>query len=200
MYDYVSGKLTKKSPAMIVVEASGVGYRFFIPLSTFHDLPAEGEDVKILAHLQIREDAHTLFGFLTEEEREIFRKLISISGIGPKVALTVLSGIGIGEFKSAVMHEKMPVLTGISGIGKKMAERIIIELREKVVLGEREKGSRKSESTRMPGGLLEDSAQALVSLGYSKQKAMDAIDKVMSGQDTKETSVEALIREALKKI
>jgi len=200
MYDYILGKLTKKTPTLIVVDAAGVGYLFFIPLSTFHNLPAEGDDVKILAHLQVREDAHTLFGFFTEEEREMFRKLISISGIGPKVALTVLSGIGIDEFKRAVINEKMPVLTGISGIGKKMAERIIIELREKIVLSERDKGKASVVKLGSRGTLVEDSAQALVALGYSKQKAMDAIEKVMSDKDSKDTSVENLIRESLKQI
>ena len=154
-----------------------------------------GDDVEAYDHL--REDVQQLYGFVTEEELELFRMLISVSNVGPKMAMTVLSGIGIRELKQAIVDGAVPTLSAISGIGKKTAERVIIELREKIILDEP-----KSASHRKPGvdeTLLEDSVQALVSLGYKKHDAKAAIQKVLAMHSHGEKlKVEELIRQSLK--
>ena len=201
MYRYLEGKLSVKEATQAVIDVGGIGFEVSIPLSTFHSLPAVGERVKVLTHFNVREDAHQLFGFLTEEERDLFRLLLTVSGIGPKMALTVLSGIGVGELKDAIVNERLEILTAISGIGRKTAERMIVELREKMVLDEKFKKKKSS-----PGSPEEESSEifstglsALAQLGYKKQEAADAIRKVIAKKGQKIT-VEDLVRESLKTI
>ncbi len=197
MYHYLSGKLITKSPTAVVIDAGGVGYDVLIPVSTYSSLPLLGESVKLLTHFVVREDAQLMYGFATEEERKMFRMLISISGIGPKIATTALSGILVEDLKLAIKGGNVAVLTSISGIGKKTAERIVIELREKVILeAGKTMGSSRSLSTAVSSEA-EDAIQALVALGYTKNKAKEAVDKV-TGNESAKMPVEQIIRSALK--
>src|SRR3954463_3544555 len=133
MIHFLRGKLVEALPTQIVVDVGGVGYEVLIPLSSFDKLPARGGDLTILTHLSIREDAHVLYGFMTASERDMFRLLIhAVSGIGPKTALNILSGINIGALRSAVAMGDVKSLSQISGVGKKTAERIVVELKDKI--------------------------------------------------------------------
>ncbi|MBI4549976.1 MAG: Holliday junction branch migration protein RuvA [Candidatus Omnitrophica bacterium] len=196
MYSYLKGNLAVKHPTQIVVDIGGIGYEVLIPLSTYSHLPAEGQSVHLLTHVHIREDAHQIFGFLTQDEKSLFRLLLSISGIGPKMALAVLSGLAVADLKRAIIHEDLAALTAISGIGRKTAERIIIELREKVLVDE--KSSRRPEETGTDDELVQDTVLVLVSLGYKKPSAQDAIKKVLGEAGGKRLSVEELVRASLK--
>ena len=200
MYNFLTGILAEKLPTAVTLDVSGVGYHLIIPLSTSQKLPETGEKLKLFAHLVVREDAHLLFGFATEEERSLFRLLVSVSGVGPKLAITALSGLGVSELKKAIVQGELHSLTAISGIGRKTAERLIIELREKIVVesyGEEGKAAAKLPKNEV---LVEDSLKALVSLGYSKQNAKTAIQKVLTARSGDRLNAETLIRESLKHI
>ena len=198
MYEFLSGKIVRKNPTQLVLEVGGIGFELTIPLSTFHALSGAGEEAKILTHFLVREDNQQLFGFASEEERSLFRLLLSVSGVGPKMALTILSGIGIVEFRKAIVEGALPVLTAISGIGRKTAERLIVELREKVLLLEPRISA--NLPARVPVGdrKVEDALQALVSLGYRRNDARLAIEKVIGQKGAVNFSVEDLIRASLK--
>lgn len=200
MYEFLSGKIVRKEPTRLVLEVGGVGYELAIPLSTFHALGKSGDEIQMLTHFLVREDHHQLFGFSTKEERDLFRLLLSVTGIGPKMALTVLSGIGISELRKAIVDGALHVLTAISGIGRKTAERLVVELREKVLLLEPSKEP--SVAVPLPGGspLIEDSVEALISLGYRRPDAKRAIQKVLEENRAASGSVEDLIRASLKYI
>lgn len=200
MYSFLSGILAEKSLTSVTIDVNGIGFQLSVPLSTAQKLPQVGDQVKLLVHHVVREDAQLLFGFATEEERSLFKLLLSISGIGPKLAITVLSGLGIGELKKAIVDGSVPALTAISGIGRKTAERLIIELREKVVIEGRAEESKTGAILSKNEALVEDSIRALVSLGYSKQSAKAAIQKVLAGRDHSRLNAESLIRESLKQI
>ena len=200
MYSYLKGILAVKTPTQIVVDVGGAGYEIFIPLSTYGALPSEGQPVCILTHVHIREDAHLIFGFATEEEKKLFRLLLTVSGIGPKMALTSLSGLEISELKQAIIQENLAALTSISGIGRKTAERIVIELREKILVDEKASSKRQAGVVTADDKLVEDTLLVLVSLGYKKQNAQDAVKKVFASSDGKKHSVEELVRATLKVI
>lgn len=198
MYEYLNGKLVEKTPLAAVMDIGGVGYHVQIPLSTFAALPELGQPVRLWTHFVVREDVQNLYGFLTQDERHLFRLLISISGIGPKSAATVLSGLAPTDLKRAIVDGNVALLTGVPGIGRKTAERIVIELREKIVVEEH--GSAPSS----PGGkmgedqqLVEDSLSALVELGYRKQNAQEAIKKAMKNLEAGRYSVSDLVRASL---
>lgn len=198
MYHFISGKLIEKSAASAVVEAGGVGYHVHIPVSTFAALPEVGSPVEILTHFIVREDVQALYGFFTEEERRIFRLLISVSGVGPKIGLTVLSGIPIPDLKRAIIDGNLEILTGVPGIGRKTAERLIVELREKIVLDERRSASSPFEKIQAQDALIEDSLRALIELGYRRQNAQEAIRKAVKALEAGKYSVPDLIRVSLK--
>ncbi len=200
MYQYFTGRLTEKTPTVVVLETGGIGYQIQISLSTFSALPEIGGSVRLLTHFVVREDAHILYGFSTEEERHLFRLLISISGIGPKSAMTVLSGIQLPELRRAIIDGNLTLLTSIPGIGKKTAERIIVELREKVLFDEHKAAGSATEKMQMHGALVEDSLQALVELGYRKQSAQEAVQKALKNFEAGKVSVPDLIRASLKYI
>ncbi|MDP3920309.1 MAG: Holliday junction branch migration protein RuvA [Candidatus Omnitrophota bacterium] len=200
MYHYLTGNLVEKSPTAVVIDVGGVGYQVHIPVSTYTALPPLGESVQILTHFLVREDAQALYGFLTDEERSLFRLLISVSGIGPKVAMTALSGIPIAELKRAIVNGALPVLTAIGGVGRKTAERIIVELREKIVLEKHCAGEGAVSVVSADEQLVEDSVQALVSLGYRKPEAKNAIEKALKDPVQAKGSVEDLIRASLKNL
>lgn len=198
MYHYLSGKLIEKTPTAVVIDVNGVGYDVLIPVSTYSSLPALGGQVKLLTHFVVREDAQLLYGFGTEEERKMFRLLTSVSGIGPKIATTALSGILVEDLKAAIKEGNVAVLTSISGIGKKTAERMVVELREKVILD----GNKSVASAGVRGGVTvsseaEDAVQALIALGYSKTQAQAAVEKSVKSSPDK-LPVDKLVRSALK--
>lgn len=200
MYDFLSGKIVAKEPTRLVLEVGGMGYELAIPLSTFHSLGARGEEVRLLTHFLVREDNHQLFGFKTEEERSIFRLLLSVTGIGPKMSLAILSGIGTSELRKAIVEGSIPTLTAISGVGRKTAERLIVELREKILLLEPKTGTPVSSLGSIDDRRVEDSLQALVSLGYRRPEARRAVQKVLAEKTGASLSVEELIRASLKHI
>jgi len=200
MYYYLSGKIAEKSPTAVVLDVNGVGYEVRISLSTFSSLPSLGETVKLFIHFIVREDLQALYGFATEEEREAFKLLISISGIGPKLAITLLSGVTLPELKRAIQERDLPALTAISGIGLKTAERVVIELKDKIGRTEIAAGKELVHDANISDQTVEDSVAALVSLGYTKQKAKDAVQKVLKSTGGKKFSVEEIIRTALKHV
>jgi holliday junction DNA helicase RuvA len=133
MITFLDGKLVNALPTQAIVDVGGVGYEVFIPLSSYDKLPAVGQAIRILTHLAVREDAHVLYGFMTPAERDLFRLLVNnVSGIGPKLALAVLSGMSVNNFKAAVVNSDVAALSKISGLGKKTAERIVLELKDKL--------------------------------------------------------------------
>ncbi len=200
MYSYLKGLLASKTPTHIVVDVGGAGYDISIPLSTYSALPGEGQNVCILTHVHIREDAHLIFGFATEEEKSLFRLLLTVSGIGPKMALTALSGLELSELKRAILQENIAALTSISGIGRKTAERMIIELREKILLEGKSPDKEPTGKLSPDDKLVEDTLLVLLSLGYKKPNAQDAVKKVLGVAGAKKHSVEELVRASLKAI
>ena len=173
MIGRLTGILAAKNPPQVMVDAGGVGYEVDVPMSTFYNLPATGEKVVLLTHLVVREDAHILFGFGTEEERSAFRKLIRISGVGARTALSVLSGLSVSDLAHSVATQDAGRLTKIPGIGKKTAERLLLELKGKladVLPGAGGVGSQPSSSS--------DVLNALLALGYSDKEARIAAAKI----------------------
>jgi Holliday junction DNA helicase RuvA len=163
----IAGTLVEKSPPTVVVMAHGVGYEIDVPMSTFYNLPRTGEPVELLTHLVVREDAHLLYGFLTGAERSAFRQLLKVSGVGPKVALAVLSGLSVDDLAVAVAAEDAASLTRVPGIGKKTAERLVLELRDK--LPSALPAAKPSAAQHAP-----DVLNALLSLGYNAREASAA--------------------------
>ena len=199
MITFLSGKLCDAIPTQVVVEVHGIGYEVLIPLSSFDKLPSVGQEVKLLTQLVVREDAHILYGFATAAERDLFRLLInSVSGIGPKTALNILSGMNVVAFRGAVANSDFKSLSQISGVGKKTAERIVVELRDKIgVSGALEAAS--AQHTLSPGDqTTNDAVLALMALGFKQNEAHDAVRaaQVMLGS---QASVEQLVRACLKK-
>ena len=167
MIGRVAGTLVEKNPPQVVVMAQGVGYEIDVPMSTFCNLPRTGEAVELLTHLVVREDAHLLFGFLTAGERTAFRQLLKVSGVGPKVGLAVLSGLSVDDLAAAVASEDAARLTRVPGIGKKTAERLVLELRDKLPSA--------IPSAKAPPPHAGDLLNALLSLGYNDREASAAI-------------------------
>lgn len=198
MISFLHGRLTEALPTQVEVDVNGVGYEVLIPLSSFEKLPAPGGEVKLLTHLAIRDDAHVLYGFMTETERNLFRLLIrNVTGIGPKLALNVLSGTTPDSFRAAVVQGDVKALSGISGVGKKTAERIVVELKDK--LGDDlPLGPAGGEGASGEDKVLADAAAALVALGSKPKEAHEAIRAAaaMLGPDR---PVDALVRAALQK-
>ncbi len=198
MITFLHGKLVEALPTQVVVDVVGVGYEALIPLSSYDKLPAPGGEIRLLTHLAIREDAHVLYGFMTAAERDLFRLLIhTVSGIGPKIALNVLSGMNAVTFKGAVARGDVKALSSISGVGKKTAERIVVELKDKIgVAGSWEAAS--AERALSPADQkLNDAVLALIALGFKQIEAHDAVRKTQALLGP-EASVEALVRASLK--
>lgn len=173
MIGRLSGTLVAKHPPQITIDVAGVGYEVDVPMSTFYALPATGQSVQLVTHYVVREDAHLLFGFATEEERAAFRQLIKVTGIGPKVALAVLSGLTVAELNQAVVLQDVKRLTRVPGIGNKTAERLLLELRGKVVaVGAG--GASSGSSASMVSSPANDVVNALLALGYSDKEAAGA--------------------------
>ncbi|MGB9149673.1 MAG: Holliday junction branch migration protein RuvA [Burkholderiales bacterium] len=188
MIGRITGKLVEKRPPQVVIDAHGVGYEIDVPMSTFYNLPATGETVMLHTQLIVREDAHLLYGFGSEEERKVFRQFLKISGVGPKLALSVLSGLSIGDLAQAVASQEAGRLTKIPGVGKKTAERLLLELKDKldvVVAGRAVK----------PASSADDALNALLALGYNDREAQLALKQIPEGLTLSEK-----IRGALKSL
>jgi holliday junction DNA helicase RuvA len=194
MIGFLKGRLAAKVPPMLLVDVNGVGYELEAPMSTFYGLPAAGEAVALFTHLVVREDAHVLFGFGTESERRLFRSLLKISGVGPKIALGILSGSSVEEFLRIIEAEDVAMLTRIPGIGRKTAERVIIEMRDSV---------QKLSAPTVGGNSLTPAAAqspqseaygALIALGYKPPEAT----RLLKNADEPGLSTTEIIRRALK--
>jgi len=194
MYHHIKGILISKAPAEAVVEAGGVGYHLCISLNTYGLLPEPGNQAKLLAHLHVKEDILQLYGFAAEKERQMFRTLIGIVGIGPRLAMTVLSRLSPEDLEQAVAHQDMTMLTSISGIGKKTAERLLIELKDKIA----EAVVEGLPAIRGQGAAIGDPAvEALMSLELSLQEARTAVERARAKLGDK-APVEQVVREALR--
>ena len=199
MITSLHGKLVDALPTQVTVDVNGVGYEVLIPLSSFDKLPAPGRDVKLLTHLAVREDAHVLYGFMSAAERELFRLLINtVSGIGPKIALNILSGMNPTAFRGAVANGDVKALSQISGVGKKTAERIVVELKDKIgAAGAWEAGSAQ-RALSPEDRKINDAALALMALGFKQIEAQDALRAALNALGPKAT-VEELVRASLKR-
>ena len=169
MIGRLTGTLAEKAPPQLLVDVNGVGYEVDVPMSSFYNLPAVGERVTLLTHFVVREDAQVLFGFLTHEERATFRQLVKISGVGPRTALSILSGLSVAELAQAVSLQESGRLVKVPGIGKKTAERLLLELKGK--LGDATRAARHAPASAAQADIL----QALVALGYSEREAAAAL-------------------------
>ena len=196
MYSHLKGTLYRKAPTEIVVDVNGVGYAVSIPLSTYEKLGETGSAVSILTYTHVREDILQLYGFATEAEREIFRLLISVSGIGPKIAQGILSGVQPNELQNLIAHANVSALTAIPGVGRKTAERLIVELRDKIA--KLDSGSFSSDSTGAAQGIRAEALMALISLGYNRATAEKAIRMALQELNGKEASIQELLKQALK--
>lgn len=195
MIDQIRGKLVVKKPTHIVVENRGIGFKISIPLSSYKSFAEPGEEIDVLTYLHVREDLLQLFGFATEEERTLFQMLISVSGIGPRVAQGILSGISTSDFRRAIVKQDLVALTSAPGVGKKTAERLILELREKI--GEESDREEKGISSAVES-IGEETVLALVSLGYKRSQAQKAVQKIIRGNEA--LTLEKALRLALREI
>ncbi len=199
MINFLHGKLIEALPTQVTVEVHGVGYEVLIPLSSFDKLPAPGNDVKLLTHLAIRDDAHILYGFMTAAERELFRLLINtVSGIGPKIALNILSGMNVTALRGAVAGGDVKSLSQISGVGKKTAERIVVELKDKIGAAGAWEAMSAQRGLSEGDQKINDAVLALMALGFKQPEAHDSIRAAQAALGPQAT-VEDLVRASLKK-
>jgi len=189
MIGSLRGRLAAKAPPQLLVEVGGVGYELEAPMSTFYGLPAVGEEVRLLTHLVVREDAHVLYGFASDAERQLFRSLLKVTGVGPKMALGILSGTSVEGFAACVTLQDATALTRIPGIGRKTAERLIIEMRDRLAAPTPAVGLGAATSTGSEG----EAFAALVALGYKPAEA----SRLLKSAGGEATSTEELIRRAL---
>lgn len=194
MIAFIEGSLEEKNPAYVVVNCHGLGYLLHISLHTYSRLPERGP-VKIFTHQVIREDAHLLFGFADEEERELFRLLISVSGVGPNTARMVLSSMSPSEVKSAIVSNNVSMLQSIKGIGAKSAQRIVVDLRDRL----EKEGVFKDENLVFTNNTMhEEALSALVMLGFAKNAAQKALAAILKKKQGATVTTEELVKEALK--
>lgn len=196
MIGSLAGVLALRAPPHLLIEVGGVGYELEAPMSTFYSLPAVGQPTRLLTHLVVREDAHVLYGFATARERTLFRHLLKVSGVGPRIALAILSGVTAAAFAQAVRAEDAATLTRIPGVGRKIAERLIIEMRDRLeepgVMAVTAAGA---EASPPAGGAEAEAYGALVSLGYKPTEATRLLKGL--GRDSNALPTEELIRRAL---
>ncbi len=187
MIGRISGKLLAKQPPQVIVDVQGVGYEIDVPMSTLYQLPALGAEVTLLTHLTVREDAHLLYGFATEQERTVFRQLLKISGVGARTALSVLSGLSVGDLHASVSAQDTGRLTKIPGVGKKTAERLLLELKDKLNI------TVSATPANAASSASSDVVNALLSLGYNDKEASWAVKQLPA-----DAGVNDGIRQALK--
>ena len=190
MIGSVRGRLASKSPPQLTVDVGGLGYELEAPMSTFFTLPPIGAEVRLLTHLVVREDAHILYAFATEDERRLFRSLIKVSGVGPKIALALLSGISVEAFALCVQNQDVTSLTRVPGIGRKTAERLLVEMRDRLGTPATISGNQASQPPATPEA---EAFGALVALGYRPAEAT----RLLQGAGPGTHSTEDLIRRAL---
>ena len=193
MIAHLRGRVLRKSPQEVVVDVGGVGYRVAIPVSTFYRVGDEGDELSLRIHTQVREDTLALFGFLTAGEQEVFERLISVAGVGPKLAVSILSGIEVGDFVSALRGNDLARLTRIPGVGKKTAERLVLELKDKlpaIVAGEAAVAAPSADASPK-----DDLLSALGNLGYSRPEVERAVDRALNADPA--GRFEDLLRRAL---
>ena len=199
MIGQIRGQLLLKKPNHVLVDVNGVGYEIHIPLTSFYELPGEGNEVALRIHTHVREDALTLFGFITQREKDLFLKLISISGIGPKLAIAILSGAKVEELAQAIAEGNLTRLIAIPGVGRKTAERLVLELKSQItpfLLPEHAKAER---GDGRPDALQEDILSALVNLGYPRPAAEKSLSAVLRGGECPRT-FEDLLRQTLRRL
>ncbi|HHY47141.1 MAG TPA: Holliday junction branch migration protein RuvA [Firmicutes bacterium] len=194
---YIRGRVAETGPGRVVLDVGGLGFALEVPLSTVDLLPGTGEEVRLYTFLQVREDRIVLYGFGTREEQRLFLDLISINGVGPKVAMNILSAMSVEAFKVAVGREDAASLTRISGVGPKTAKRIILELKEKLSRGTKEEVQPAGAGLPSGAGAEKDAIQALVALGYTYAEAGRAIELVAAGASG-ELSAQDLVKSALR--
>ena len=190
MIGSLRGRLAHKQPPQIIIECGGVGYEIETPMSTFFQLPETGAEVFLHTHLVVREDAQTLFGFSSEEEKTLFRSLLKVSGVGAKMALAILSGMTVADFRRTVTHDDTAMLVKVPGIGKKTAERLIVEMRDRID----QMGVDADSSRTAPADPRNEAFDALISLGYRASE----IKRLLAKLDTAEKTAEDIIRLALR--
>ncbi len=201
MIAFLRGTLVTALPTRIVVDVHGVGYQIDIPLSSFDKLPSPGSEIKILTHLAVREDAHQLFGFMSEPERDLFELLVAhVSGVGPKVALSILSGMPVSQFKSAVIAGDAASLARIKGLGRKTAERIIVELKDRVGITAAWEAASADHAPSASEQSMNDAVLALISLGYRQVDAHRAVRAVLMDGGIEPPEAEDLVRRALRNL
>lgn len=193
MIGFLSGVIRDKQPPQLLVEVQGVGYEIEAPMTTFYDLPEIGQPVKLFTHLSVREDAHTLYGFSKTSDRALFRNLIKVNGVGAKLALTILSGMDANNFAACVQAGDSAALVKLPGIGKKTAERLIIEMRDRITETSLGPVTTASGQTQVTANPVEEAVSALIALGY---KAPDA-SSMVRGIDCQDLATEEIIRHAL---
>ena len=194
MIGFIKGNLLQKQPPFLLVDVNGVGYELEAPMSTFYDLPVELEPVSLYVHLVVREDAQLLYGFSDQEQRELFRSLLKINGVGPRVGLAILSTLNTSEFVSCIQNEDAAALTRVPGIGKKTAERMIIDMRDRITnLGIVDGLSGASAPLTAVDNPVQDAMGALIALGYKPAEASRAVDSVKDQSEKRDD----LIRNAL---
>ena len=194
MIGFLRGKLVKKQPPLLILDVKGVGYEIEAPMTTFYVLPKTGSEIEIYTHLVVRDDAHLLFGFATENERLLFRNLIKVNGVGAKMALTILSGIEANEFSQCIQNNNAERLTKLPGIGKKTAERLIIEMRDRIENIPKLATIQKNGNMDKRSNPADEAISALISLGYKPAEASKYVLAITNDG----MSSEELIREALK--
>jgi Holliday junction DNA helicase RuvA len=199
MITFLHGKLVESLPTQVTIDVHGVGYEALIPLSSYDKLPAPGAEVKLLTHLVVREDAHILYGFMSAAEREMFRLLINtVSGIGPKIALNVLSGMNVTAFRGAVAGGDVKALSQISGVGRKTAERIVVELKDKIGAAGAWEAMSAQRALSAEDQKINDAVLALMALGFKQIEAHDSIRTAQAALGP-QAAVEDLVRASLKK-
>lgn len=200
MITFLAGKLAAALPTQATIDVNGVGYEVLIPLSSYDRLPLVGQRLQILTHLHVREDAHILYGFMSAAERDLFRLLVNnVSGIGPKLALAVLSGMSVGNFKSAVVNNDIAMLSKISGLGKKTAERIVLELKDKLGVAAAWEAASATHAPSAEESQANEAVLALIALGYKQVDAHKAVRDLQTSQPEMK-SAEELVKQALKRI
>jgi Holliday junction DNA helicase RuvA len=199
MIHFLHGRLIEALPTQVTIDVPGVGYEVLIPLSSYDKLPAVGQDVKILTHLAVREDAHVLYGFMSTQERDMFRLLINtVSGIGPKIALNILSGMNVTALRGAVAQADIKSLSKISGVGRKTAERIVVELRDKIGPAGAWEAISAQRGLAPEDQKVNDAVLALIALGFKQVEAHETVRDSLAVLGDKAT-VEDLVRACLRK-
>jgi Holliday junction DNA helicase RuvA len=199
MITFLHGKLVEALPTQAIVDVNGVGYEALIPLSSYDKLPAPGQAVTLLTQLVVREDSHTLYGFMSTAERDLFRLLVNtVSGIGPKIALNILSGISVVAFRGAVANGDVKALSQISGVGRKTAERIVVELKDKIGMAGAWEASSAARGLSPDEQRINDAILALTALGFKQLEAHDSVRQAQAALGAQAT-VEELVRACLRK-